>query len=44
MDHLPDVLVIMGRFAKIVVIINLILATVKCIYTEVATFTVKMRE
>lgn len=44
LDHLPDVLVIMDRFAKIVVIINLILATVKCIYTEVATFRVKMRE
>lgn len=43
LDHLPDVLVIMDRSAKIVVV-NLILATVKCIYTEVATFTVKMRD
>lgn len=43
LDHLPDVLVIMDRFAKIVVI-NLILATVKYIYTEVATFRVKVRD
>lgn len=43
LDHLPDVLVIMDRFAKIVVT-NLILATVKYIYTEVATFRVKMRD
>lgn len=43
LDHLPDVLVIMDRFAEIVVI-NLILATVKYIYTEVATFRVKMRD
>lgn len=43
LDHLPDVLVIMDRFAKIVVI-NLILAKVKYIYTEVATFRVKVRD
>lgn len=43
LDHLPDVLVILDRFAKIVVI-NLILATVKYIYTEVATFRVKVRD
>lgn len=43
LDHLPDVLIIMDRFAKIVVI-NLILTTVKYIYTEVATFRVKMRD